>query len=77
MLQRVCRHRTDQDHKHSIIQQRKEPGDAGEYIRIFGKAYGEADPCDSSNSIMQDIQLSPRNVRGKVEADAGDVLKNQ
>jgi len=45
----------------------KKFGDAGEYIRISGWAYGEVDPNNSLNSIIQDIQLAPRNVRGKVE----------
>ncbi len=45
----------------------KKFGDAGEYIRISGWAYGEVDPNNSLNSIIQDIQLAPRNVKGKVE----------
>ena len=45
----------------------KKFGDAGEYIKISGWAYGEVDPKNSLNSIIQDIQLAPRNVRGKVE----------
>ena len=45
----------------------KKFGDAGEYIKISGWAYGEVDPSNSLNSIIQDIQLAPRNVRGKVE----------
>ena len=42
-------------------------GDAGEYIKISGWAYGEVDPNNSLNSIIQDIQLAPRNQKGKVE----------
>src|SRR4029079_11456439 len=42
-------------------------GDAGEYIRISGWAYGEVDPNNALSSIIQDIQLAPRNLRGKVE----------
>jgi hypothetical protein len=45
----------------------KKFGDAGEYIKISGWAYGEVDPNNSLNSIIQDIQLAPRNIRGKVE----------
>jgi len=45
----------------------KKFGDAGEYIKISGWAYGEVDPRNSLNSLIQDIQLAPRNVRGKVE----------
>jgi hypothetical protein len=53
--------------KTELYNNRKQFGDAGEYIRIFGKAYGEVDPNDSLNSIIQDIQLAPRNAAGKVE----------
>ena len=42
-------------------------GDAGEYIKLSGWAYGEVDPNNSLNSIIQDIQLAPRNARGRVE----------
>jgi hypothetical protein len=42
-------------------------GDAGEYIRVTGWAYGEIDPSSSLNNIIQDIQLAPRNARGRVE----------
>jgi len=42
-------------------------GEAGEYIRISGWAYGEVDPKDPLNSIIQDIQLAPRNLYGRVE----------
>src|SRR5215467_4709910 len=42
-------------------------GDAGEYIKISGWAYGEVDPKNPLNSIIQDVQLAPRNVYGRVE----------
>jgi hypothetical protein len=42
-------------------------GDAGEYIKISGWVYGEVDPHNSLNSIIQDIQLAPRNANGRVE----------
>jgi len=45
----------------------KKFGDAGQYIKISGWTYGEVDPNNSLNSIIQDIQLAPRNVRGRVE----------
>jgi hypothetical protein len=45
----------------------KKFGDAGEYIKISGWTYGEVDPNNSLNSVIQDILLAPRNVRGKVE----------
>ena len=42
-------------------------GTVGPYERIVGKAYGEVDPKDPRNAIITDIQLAPRNARGKVE----------
>jgi hypothetical protein len=42
-------------------------GKVGPYERIVGHAYGELDPNDSHNAIIQDIQLAPRNNRGMVE----------
>jgi len=39
----------------------------GPYEKIQGKAYGEIDPRDRRNAIIQDIQLAPRNSRGMVE----------
>ena len=41
--------------------------DVGAYEKIVGKAFGELDPQDPKNSVIVDIQLAPRNVRGKVE----------
>lgn len=35
--------------------------------RITGKAYGELDPSDPKNAVITDIELAPRNARGKVE----------
>lgn len=37
------------------------------YVIIKGTAYGEVDPTDPRNSIIQDIELAPRNERGMVE----------
>ena len=34
--------------------------------KISGKAYGELDPADPKNAVITDIQLAPRNERGKV-----------
>jgi hypothetical protein len=42
-------------------------GAAGAYERLLGKAYGEVDPKDTKNAIIQDIALAPRNARGIVE----------
>ena len=37
------------------------------YEMLRGKAYGELDPKDRRNAIIQDIELAPRNSRGEVE----------
>jgi hypothetical protein len=39
----------------------------GQYEQIIGRAYGELDPQDRRNALIQDIQLAPRNARGRVE----------
>jgi len=38
--------------------------------RITGRAFGELDPRDPHNAIIQDIRLVPRNKRGRVEYQA-------
>jgi len=43
-----------------------EPAGPG-HEKISGKAYGELDPADPKNAVITDIQLAPRNERGKVE----------
>jgi hypothetical protein len=35
--------------------------------KISGNAYGELDPADPRNALITDIDLAPRNARGKVE----------
>ena len=35
--------------------------------KISGVAYGELDPTDPKNAMITDIELAPRNARGKVE----------
>lgn len=35
--------------------------------RITGYAHGELDPADPKNAVITDIELAPRNARGKVE----------
>jgi hypothetical protein len=45
-------------------------GGAGQYEILAGKAYGELDPGDPHNAVIQDIQLAPRNGRGMVEYTA-------
>jgi hypothetical protein len=39
----------------------------GAYERIKGAAHGEVDPADRRNRIIQDLELAPRNPRGRVE----------
>lgn len=42
-------------------------GNAGEYEKIYGQAFGEVNPNNKLNSIIQDIKLAPKNARGMVE----------
>jgi hypothetical protein len=42
-------------------------GSAGQYETLAGKAYGELDPADPHNAVIQDIALAPRNGHGMVE----------
>jgi hypothetical protein len=42
-------------------------GTAGPYEIITGQAYGEVDPGDPLNAVIQDIQFAPRNADGRVE----------
>ena len=42
-------------------------GTAGSYEKLTGQAYGEVDPGNPLNSIIQDINFAPRNERGMVE----------
>ncbi len=42
------------------------PG-VGPYEKIVGKAFGELDPKDPKNAAIVDLQLAPRNSKGKVE----------
>jgi len=45
----------------------KKFGNAGSYLILTGQFYGEADPDDPLNSVIQDISLAPVNERGMVE----------
>ena len=45
-------------------------GAAGTFDRIRGRAYGELDPSDPANTIIQDLDRAPRNARGNVEYNA-------
>jgi hypothetical protein len=42
-------------------------GDVGAYEKIVGRLYGEVDPRDRRDALIQDIALAPRNARGMVE----------
>jgi hypothetical protein len=42
-------------------------GNVGQYEQLDGVAYGEVNPQDRQNAIIQDIDLAPRNRDGKVE----------
>lgn len=64
---KVIRIVIDKNKSESPTYSGKEFGNAGQYERIVGQAYGEIDPKNAHNSIIQDIQLAPRNSRGMVE----------
>src|SRR5262245_27489332 len=55
------------DKKGSPAYKGKSFGVAGPYERITGRAFGELDPRDVRNAIITDIDLAPRNDRGRVE----------
>ena len=42
-------------------------GKVGQYEKLVGRAFGELDPENPLNAVITDIQLAPRNVRGRVE----------
>ena len=42
-------------------------GSVGQYEQLDGIAYGEIDPADPANALIQDIELAPRNGNGMVE----------
>src|SRR5206468_9036003 len=45
-------------------------GTAGQYETILGRVFGEIDPNDPHNTIINDIQLAPKNAKGMVEYEA-------
>lgn len=45
-------------------------GDAGQYEKLAGRAFGELDPTKPLNTVITDIELAPRNARGNVEYSA-------
>jgi len=42
-------------------------GDVGPYQHVFARAYGELDPADPRNAVIQDLYLALRDARGMVE----------
>ena len=51
-------------------------GATGAYEHLIGRVEGELDPADPANTIIQDIDLAPRNARGMVEySTAIELLK--
>ena len=51
-------------------------GEVGAYERVIGKAYGEVDPQQAPNAMIQDIALAPKNSRGMVEYSTDiDILR--
>src|SRR5262245_37763983 len=55
------------DAKQSPVYGGKSFGAAGPYERITGRAFGEIDPRDARNAVITDLDLAPRNARGRVE----------
>src|SRR5882724_9244959 len=60
-----------------VVEHRESPafggrsfGKAGQYETLTGHFFGELDPKDSRNAIINDILLAPRNARGMVEYSA-------
>jgi len=49
-------------------------GTVGTYDKIKGRIFGEVDPEQSENRLVQDISLAPRNARGMVEYTADFLL---
>lgn len=49
-------------------------GPVGAYEKITGRLHGEVDPADPHNTIITDLNLAPRNARGRVEYVADFVL---
>jgi len=42
-------------------------GNVGPYQHVFARTYGELDPADPRNAVIQDLYLAPRDARGMVE----------
>ena len=46
----------------------QQPRSLSGFERIKGLAHGEVDPADRRNRIIRDLDLAPRNARGRVDA---------
>ena len=55
------------DQKQSPAYEGKSFVSVGQYEILTGRAFGELDPTDPHNTIITDLQLAPRNARGRVE----------
>lgn len=64
---RVAKVVIDRDKRVSPAFGGKSFGAVGQYERIQGEIYGELDPGDPRNAIIQDIRLAPRNSKGMVD----------
>ena len=53
-----------------VVENRESPDYAKGYERLSGHFFGELDPSDAPNAIINDIRLAPKNPRGKVEYSA-------
>jgi hypothetical protein len=42
-------------------------GTAGSYVQVNGRVFGSIDPKDPLNAIIQDIDLAPKDAKGKVD----------
>jgi hypothetical protein len=58
------------EHSESPAYGARSLGRAGQYEILTGRFFGEFDPKDPRNVIINDIQLAPRNARGMVEYSA-------
>src|SRR5262245_43760644 len=61
--------------RQSPIHAGKSFGDVGAYETLAGLVHGEIDPKDPHNQIITDLQLAPRNARGRVEYTATFTLQ--
>ncbi len=53
-----------------VVESRTPLAENSQYLRLAGTFFGELDPKQPHNAIINDIQLAPRNARGRVEYSA-------